>query len=275
MKLKINGVDIEVDNNKLSEAMEKGTEVELSADNLAAKTEGMVIKPKEDFDQYVENLTKERYEAGREKGEKDAVNTISEKYGVDLNDQKKTVANFAEKLSSKLAEEYKKEPNQKIEELEKEKGQLQEKIQEWQKSFEETKQKWEGERKNMQKQQIIQNYMPNDKFSIPANDVKDLFEKRYDIDFDEKNNPIVKQNGEVLKDENLNPRKPEDVMKEFAQNYIQKPTGGTGNGDDPGSGGTGTYEAFEKEMTEAGHNPGSETFNQEMSKRIQEGTLKL
>ncbi len=275
MIIKINGIDVEVDNTKVSEALEKGTEVEASNDKLVAKTDDMVVKPKAEFDQYVDNLTKERYEAGREKAEKDKVNAVAEKHGLDLSEQKKTVENLVEKLNAKLAEEHQKEPNQKIEELENEKQQLQQKIQDWQKNHDELKNQYTTEKKQMQKQQLIQNHMPNEKFTIPAEDVKSLFQSKYDIDFDENNNPIVKQNGETLKDENLNPRKPEDVMKEFSQNYITKPAGGGAGGDEPGGAQAGTYEDFVNRQKEAGNNPGSEEFNNQMKQEIEQGTLKL
>ena len=85
---------------------------------------------------------------------------------------------------------------------------------------------------------------------------------------------VVKdKNGQVVKDQNFSPIAVDVWVKEFSAPYVSKPQGGSGNGDEPTPPKAGSWEAFEKEASKNGWNDLEK--NQELSKRIKDGTLKL
>ena len=75
MKFKIGQVEIEIDNEQVSKAIETG-ELELQSDKLIEKTEDTVIYSKEDFKKYTENIKKEEYQNTKEKAREMAMKDI-------------------------------------------------------------------------------------------------------------------------------------------------------------------------------------------------------
>ena len=276
MKLTINGATIEVDNNKISEALEKGEGVEVKSDQLVKKDENTVIYSKDDFDRFIENKTKERYEAGKEVGEKEAVKEVSEKFGVNLEEKKKTIANFAEDLKARFENEYIKEESEKLKELKSDNEQLKNKVQEWEGKYNEFNEKVNQERRQARTNQIIAQNMPEKDYILGKDKLQTLFKSEYTVELDENDKPIVKKGGEVLKDENtLDPLPVKSVMENFVKDYVKTPEGGDGGGDEAGAPKAGTIDAFKKEMETKNIRPGSEAYNQELQKRVQEKTIEV
>lgn len=85
---------------------------------------------------------------------------------------------------------------------------------------------------------------------------------------------VIKQNGEVLKDEKtLSPIGLENWVKTFSTPYLKTVDGGSGKGDATPPAKAGSYEAFEKEAQKNGWD--ATKMNNEMAKRVKEGTLTI
>lgn len=85
---------------------------------------------------------------------------------------------------------------------------------------------------------------------------------------------VIKQNGEVLKDERtLSPVSIDSWVKSFVTPYLKGVEGGSGKKDEVPAGKAGSFDAFEKEAEK--NNWDATRFNQEMAKRIKEGSLSL
>ena len=90
----------------------------------------------------------------------------------------------------------------------------------------------------------------------------------------EEGKTVIKQNGEVLKDEKtLSPIGLDSWVKTFVAPYIKGVDGGSGKKDDVPPAKAGSFEAFEKEAEK--NDWDATKFNQEMAKRIKEGSLSL
>lgn len=90
----------------------------------------------------------------------------------------------------------------------------------------------------------------------------------------EEGKTVIKQNGEVLKDEKtLSPVSVETWVKSFVTPYLKAVEGGSGKKDDVPPSKAGSFEAFEKEAIK--NDWDATKTNQEMSKRIKDGSLVL
>lgn len=273
IKLDVNGAVIDIDKEQYSGAIEKG--------ELKISNEGWVIKSKPDFDSFVENTTRERYNAGIETAEKRAVNLASEKFGVKLDDSKKTIENFANAYAEKLKAELKVEPDKKVQELIEREEQYRNKLTDWEKKYTDLNSQFNGFKTQNKINALIDSSFPRNekgekvKTLIPENDLRTLFLSRANIDFDDNGNEAITLDGKKqINTGNLNNLTLNEVYGDFIKQYIRPVEGGSGNKDDKTDGGQpGTIEAFDKEMVGKGIK-GIE-YNQEMRKRINEGTLKV
>lgn len=83
---------------------------------------------------------------------------------------------------------------------------------------------------------------------------------------------VIKQNGEVLKDEKtLSPIALESWVKTFVSPYLKGLEGGSGRKDDVPPAKAGSFEAFQKEAEKNSWD--ATKFNQEMARRVKDGTL--
>jgi hypothetical protein len=99
-------------------------------------------------------------------------------------------------------------------------------------------------------------------------------EKGFSFEREEGKTVVKNSNGEVLKDEQtLSPISIDTWVKSFITPYLKPIEGGSGKGDNTPPSKAGSFESFEKEAEKQGWN--STQMNQEMSKRIQAGTLTL
>ncbi|MFM9825832.1 hypothetical protein [Flavobacterium sp.] len=85
---------------------------------------------------------------------------------------------------------------------------------------------------------------------------------------------VIKQNGEVLKDDKtLSPIGIDSWVKEFVTPYLKTVEGGSGKKDETPPSKAGSFEALQKEAEK--NNWDATKFNAEMSKRIKDGTLSM
>lgn len=273
IKIDVNGAVIDIPKEQFSQAVEKG--------ELKISNEGLVVKTKTDFDSFIENTTKERYQAGIETAEKRAVNLASEKFGVKLDDSKKTIENFANAYAEKLKSDLKIEPDKKLKEYQEKEEWYKTKLNEWEGKYNDLNNQFSGfQTKNKVNSLIDASFPRNEKGEkvktlIHENDLKTLFLSRASIEFDENGKEIITIDGKKqINENNRNNLSMNEVFSEFIKPYIKQAEGGSGeNGDRTGGGQPGTLEAFDKEMKEK--NISGIEYNKEMSKRINNGTLKL
>jgi hypothetical protein len=90
----------------------------------------------------------------------------------------------------------------------------------------------------------------------------------------EEGKTVIKQNGEVLKDEKtLSPIAIDNWVKTFVTPYLKGVDGGSGKKDDVPPAKAGSFESFEREAEK--NDWDATKFNQEMAKRIKEGSLSI
>jgi hypothetical protein len=271
IKLNVNGVELTTTKDELSQAVESGS-LELKSDNV-------IVKTKEDHDTFMGNIDlekKAKYDEGTEVGEKRAVNSALEKFGITLDDQKKTVDNFGTAFKAKIIEESGKEPTQKIKDLETDNEKLRTNFSNLENDFNTYKSSITEQETSRKKDAEILGAIPKDGLLIGQDEVALIFKNRYDIGYGESGNIEIKKDGQVLKNNTtLNPLGVSDVMQEFIKPYIKKADGGGGGGDDTGNNTAGSYDAFVKEMSDKGHSEGSADFQTEMTSRMKNGTLKM
>lgn len=271
MKLVINGMPLEVEDEKISQASEKG--------ELIIANEDVIIKTKQDYDDTINNLTGERYRAGKEKAEKDAVTSLSKEYGIELDDTKKTVKNFASALKSKIEQDAKVEPETKLKEALAEKEKALTIAQDWESKFNNLSTSVKENEKKLTINSKIQEAIPRDekgnqfKTKIPVSDVILLYANSRKITLDEEGKEEILINGQKLQNpNNLNNITIKEDFNSFFKNYVQV-EGGNGGDDSTGKDNPGTLAAFEKEMKDKGIV--GVKYNEEMKKRVENGTLKF
>lgn len=275
IKLNINGVLFDIKNEDFSQAGEKG-ELVINSDNH-------VIKTKTDYDKYIENVTGERYKAGKEKAEKDAVNSVLNELGIELTDEKKTVKNLVSVYGEKIKSDAKIEPNKKIQELEQRANDAINLSKQWEAKYNDVNSQLNGTLKSYKIDELIMSSFPktesgeNIKTKIPVSDIVLLFKNKYKVDYDDSGKEYVEHEGTKLTNkENLDNLLVKDVLNEFTKGYIDlNSAGGSGSGDNTGSGKPGTLDAFNKEMEGKQIRLSSPDYNREMQKRIKDGTLKV
>lgn len=277
VKINIGGVITEMEKEEVSKAIEAG--------ELNVKAEDAVIYKKDDFEIFKKNLSDEEYKKGKSAGEEMLVKTLKEQTGIDVEGKKPDV--FINAFKSKILEEAKVEPSKKIQELEADKTKLLENYKKLETDFTGFKTQVEQQETTRKKDSKFLSFITE---SVPANqklvvdpDIAMMVMRTkagIDVSFDDKGNPYLAKNGEMLKDsKTLQPIEPKSfIAEQFGPlNLLQKQStgGGSGAGDYTGGGTASGYDAFVKEMKTNGIDPGSEKFALEMNKRIKEKTLTI
>lgn len=252
----------------LSEAIKAEDEIEIAIPEL-------VINKKEDHETLLDNLGKEKYEEGAEVAEKRAVRSYLESNNLTL-DKAKNIPNLIGLITENNKNQFTKEPNERITELEGEKEELQGKISEWEGKYNGLIKQNEQSANQAKIDGVILSEIPGENLLIPKEKILHLFKLDYNVEYNDKGEIHIKgKDGKIIKDSIKNPKTVKDVMADFIPQYIKPNTGGEGNGDQSGTAGEGTYDAFVKEMEDKDIKTGSIQFNTEMNKRIKAGTLKV
>jgi hypothetical protein len=259
MKLIINGAEVEVSKDELTQGIEKG--------QFEVKSDLKVFK-NEDFEIFQKNIADNEYKKGKIAGEEILIKTGREKFGLEF--EGKTLDNFAEALKNKALKEASVEPTKKVQELTADMDKLRGNLQEWETKYNTLQQQVETEKKQFRIENTILSKLPKDQLTIPAEDVVFILKSKNQIDL-ENDNLVIKQNGETLKNKtNLNPLTVDEWLPELIKPYLKTVNGGAG-ASDATKAAQGTMEAFLKEM----EGKPSYEMQTEMQKRIKEGTLKI
>jgi hypothetical protein len=275
MKFKIGQVEIEIQDEDVSKAIETG-ELELKSDKLIEKTEDTIIYSKEDFETYTNNIKKKEYEDTKEKAEEIAMKAIKNEFGFEIEGYK-DVKTFTSSVKEKIIEEAKIDPSKKVEELNKDLKLVRENLKAKETEFETFKQGIQQKETRAKKDSIISTLIPKEGLVVSSDiTLMALKNKGFDVNITEAGKNEFVFNGEVIKD----PTTLEatdgksfvlDKLKEME--LISKPGGGNGGADETGGGKEGSYEAFVKEMKAQDIEEGTSKFSEEMTKRIKDKTL--
>lgn len=260
MKIIINGAEVEVSNEEISQGIEKG-EFELKTDLKVFKNE--------DFETLQKNIANTEYQKGKTAGEEMLYKSGREKLGLEF--EGKTFENFTEAFKTKILKEASIEPTQKVNELMSDIGKLRGTIGEWESKYNNVLSQVETDKKQTRIENTLLSKLPKDQLTIPIEDVVFILKSKNQIDIEE-NNIVLKQNGEVLKNKLMNPITIDEWLPDAIKPYLKQVEGGSGKGDSV-KGKAGSMDAFIKEMEDKGI--GSYDMQMEMQKRIKEGTLKI
>lgn len=278
VKLNINGAEVVVPEQTITEAIGKG--------ELTIQNEEIKVFKKQDFEVYEKNVRNEEYKNGTVSGFEQLSKNLKRVVGAEfegkvikdpttgLIDYGQSASFIVENIKPVLIKEAGIAPDKKVQELTKDLDSLRSINQEWETKYNGLQNTIKQEQTQAKKNNLIIGALPKENLSIPADDLAIIFKNRYDVDFDEAGNPLVKKDGQVLKSPTtLSPLSINDVASEFVKPYIKQQTnGGRGEGHNTPSGAT-AMDAFIKEMEGKGIKPGSSAFNTEMSKRIADKTL--
>jgi len=236
-----------ISDSELSKAIE--AEKEIDIDILVSKsfTEDEWEQHQESIESEKDQLGKNKYDEGKEVGERQLVKKLKEDAG--LNYEGKKPEDFIEKFKVKVLEEAKINPDQKVKDLQKDVDALRGTVTE----KEEEVKSLNGQLKGIQVERKALEYLPK---KLPEGwtpgDALTVMRRDLAFDFDEGGGEVVKKNGEILKDEKT--RKPIGFETAIQQYSIDRkwmsPEGGRGGDDEPGGGKTITDHKKARKMSE-------------------------
>lgn len=271
VKFNVGGIIIERDLDEISQISGEGKEIELKSDD-------MVVHKSEDFETLKNNIKKSGYDEGKVIGVEMAVKTGREKFGLEF--EGKTLDNFAEALKTKIESESKLEPNAKIKTLQADLEKMQGNYKTLQGDFDTYKDQISQKETRAKKDNFLVGFLPKDGV-IVDNDIALMAIKSklgIDADFNENNKLVVTKNGEVVKNDLLEPIDPFVYIKDQVEKLgliTKKKSNSRGDDDEPGEGDQSSYDKFVKRMEANNIKEGSIEFNKEMQKEIKAGTLKF
>jgi hypothetical protein len=277
IKLIINEEIVEIEKDLALQGIEAG-EVKIESDKLIVKSEDSIIYTKDEHETYTANVKKAEYEATKEKANEMAMKAIKNASGLEF-DGYKDPATFATTFKAKIIEDAKIEPTKKIQDLEGDLNTMRGNYETERDAFVTFKTGVTERETRTKKDTLLSSFIPSEGLKVNSKITLMALktEAGLDIDYDENGKSYITKNGEMVKDNLLQPIEPktfiESTLKEM--DLIKGANGGSGEGDNTGDGKTGGYEAFVKEMEAKGsdHDPGTQNFAVEMNKRIGAKTL--
>lgn len=234
-----------------------------------------VIEPKSIYEERVKNIKDHTSKTAREI----TIKNIRDAF--ELNFEGKYEENLIEAmkkrdltLQEKIKEEVVKDPEERYKNLLSDFTKLQSNLQLEIEAKENLVKNYADKEKKTKIENDFFNAVPNDLLVSKKTLLIEAEQKGYSLDIVDGITVIKDQKGEILKDEKTySPLKLESWAKNFATPYVKQPTGGTGQMDDTQPAKVGSYEAFEKEAEKKGWTVSE--INEEMAKRIKDGTLTL
>lgn len=226
----------------------------------------LVIKSKTDHETLITNTKKESGKAAVEIAVKTA------RKDNELEFEGKTMKNLLESFKTKVETDAKVAPNKKYDLLKVDFDKRGELLTDSQGKFTELETSIKQERQVREVDNKLLAEIP-DNITIPKGDVLAILRSKHKFNIGEDGMEIMGNDGKPMKTENLDLLAPKDFMVDFIKPYLKPVEGGGGEGEGEGDDTPGGYDAFEKEMETK--NITGEALNEEMSKRIEAGTLKM
>ena len=226
-----------------------------------------VFLDKTAYEERIANIRKESATVAIETAVKEQRNNL----GLDF--QGKTIENLVTAIKAKTESESKIEPDEKFKTLKSEFDGLVSKLNEKDAEFNSFK-------SNIEKTNLLNEikgeftkYIPDNVLVSKSTIFTEAKEKGFSFEKEDGKIVIKDTNGNILKDDNYSPVSVKDWVSTFSTPYLAKAEGGKGAADDLGEAKAGSFEAFMKESERNGWNAMKQ--NEEMAKRISNGTLKI
>jgi hypothetical protein len=226
-----------------------------------------VFLDKTAYEERIANIRKESAIVAIETAVKEQRNNL----GLDF--QGKTIENLVSAIKSKTELENKIEPDEKFKTLKSEFDGLVSKLNEKDAEFNSFKTQIEKTNTLNEIKGEFTKYIPDNVLVSKSTIFTEAKEKGFSFEKEEGKIVIKDANGNVLKDDNYSPISVKDWVSNFSTPYLAKVEGGKGANDDLGEAKAGSFEAFMKESERQGWNAMKQ--NEEMAKRISNGTLKI
>lgn len=226
-----------------------------------------VFLDKTAYEERIANIKKESATVAIESAVKEQRNALG------LEFQGKTIENLVNAIKSKTESESKIEPEERYKNLKSEFEGLVAKLNEKDAEFNSFKTQIEKTNLLNEIKGEFTKHIPDNVLVSKSTIFTEAKEKGFSFEKEEGKIVVKDSNGNVLKDDNYSPITVKDWVSNFSTPYLAKVEGGAGKGDDTGEGKAGSFEAFMKESERNGWNASKQ--NQEMAKRIANGTLKI
>lgn len=227
-----------------------------------------IILPKETYEERISNLKKEAATAAIEIAVKEQRNALG------LEFQGKTIENLVNAIKVKVETDSKIEPEEKYKNLKSDFEKLQSNLVEKENEFTTFKINIEKQNSLAEIKNEFTKYVPDNTLVSKSTIFVEAKEKGFSFEKEDGRVVIKDAMGNVIKnDSTLSPVSVKEWVTEFVTPYLPAATGGSGKKDEPGGAKTGSLEAFMKEAEKQGWNASQQ--NEEMAKRIANGTLKL
>ena len=226
-----------------------------------------VFLSKTAYEERIANIKKESATVAIETAVKEQRNNL----GLDF--QGKTIENLVSAIKSKTESENKIEPDEKFKVLKTEFDGLVSKLNEKDAEFNSFKSQIEQTNLINEIKGEFTKHIPDNVLVSKSTIFTEAKEKGFSFEKEDGRIVIKDTNGNVLKDDNYSPISVKDWVSNFSTPYLAKAEGGKGLNDDLGESKAGSFEAFVKESEKQGWD--AMRKNQEMAKRISNGTLKL
>lgn len=226
-----------------------------------------VIVDKTIYDERIANIKKESSTMALEIAIKEQRNAL----GLDF--QGKTMENLVNAIKSKVESESKIEPEEKFKALKTDFEKLQENYNAKETEFTTFKTNIEKQNELNEIKSEFTKHIAGDTLVSKSTIFTEAKEKGYSFE-KEDGKIVVKLNGETQKNnDTLSAITVKEFVTNFSTPYLKTPTGGGGGDDEPDGGKAGSFDAFLKEAEKNGWNATKQ--NEEMAKRIKDGTLKM
>lgn len=267
INFKIGGVNIEMEQDEVSKAIEAGT-VELKSDDLTIYTN-------DDFNTFKINLSNDEYKKGKAAGVEMTVKEAREKHGLEF--EGKSIDNLIDALKTKTLAEAKVEPSKKIQELTTDLEKVRGNYNALQGEFDQFKTGISEKETRTKKDNDLLSFIPNDGLKVDR-DITLLALKNkigLDIDYTEDGAKAVTINGVIQKDDKtMSPISPKDFItaKLTELGLTTKKEGGRG-GEDEFKGGANSYDGFVERMSANNIPEGSIEFSENLQKEIAAKTV--
>ena len=226
-----------------------------------------VIVDKTIYDERIANIKKESSAMALEIAVKEQRNAL----GLDF--QGKTMENLVNAIKSKVESESKIEPEEKFKALKSDFEKLQENYNAKETEFTTFKTNIERQQELNEIKNEFTKHISGDTLVSKSTIFTEAKEKGYSFE-KEDGKIVVKLNGETQKNKDtLSAISVKEFVTNFSTPYLKTASGGGGGEDEPEGGKAGSFEAFIKEAEKNGWNATKQ--NEEMAKRIKDGTLKM
>lgn len=244
------------------------SEMIASEDAHTIDLSGRIILPKETYEERISNLKKEAATAAVEMAVKEQRNALG------LEFQGKTIENLVNAIKTKVESESKVEPEEKFKNLKADFEKLQSNLVEKENEFITFKTNIERQNSLNEIKNEFTKHIPDNTLVSKSTIFVEAKEKGFSFEKEDGRVVVKDSMGNVIKNEStLSPLSVKEWVSEFITPYLPAPTGGSGKKDEPAGAKTGSLEAFLKEAEKQGW--GASKQNEEMARRIQDGTLKI